>query len=977
MLGPPNSGKRGLVLEWWQERLALRPVVTMPTAPDAEEMSTEMARRTRGLVGQAPAVTMAGLAQLVLGRPCRYVDDFQRSLMVSDLLRSASLEVLGGFQRLPGVGGAAAALLVELAESGRSAEDISGLLRHWAQKEPRHAALARDLERLLEGFERMAGALGLVERPAVVREATKAAGRWERPVALCGFSSLTGGQRALVTELAGRAEVLVTLTYERERDIGLCAREEVEWWTEHAAQVLEVSPRARAYASPAVAYLERSFLGSEPSELPTAAARETEGVRFLLASGRRAEAELAAQHIAGLIRAGFDPGGIAVVVRQVRSWASLLEEVFASCGISCRIDQRRRLSETGLGHAFLAAVKGVVFDDAESLLSYLCGPYSACAPELVSDLETGYRRSGAGGVLSLATLARGEVAAALRPALAVVSGATEAEGTAPTAPGLDLAAVDALAERMLLAGVKQAAAGDRDLEADARSYRAVRTATAAMRANAAIAAADLDPAVAVRLLSQVDVSAPATSDSRSVQVLSAQRARARRFEVVFVLGLVEGEFPAVSEVPTLLGSEERATLNGLTGGLLPSGATDESALFVGAASRAWRLLYLSARDGEDDGGEALPSRFWERAKALLGVEATAHDQRTLADQVYAPELAPSLRHYLRACAALGKAPRTGKAGSGAWGAAPAWRRAPACLSSANVLAELQALDSFSASTLESYLRCPFIWFVNKVVGKEEVEPELDGRMLGQMMHSALAEVFGWLAANGRLPLKAAEVEEAEIYAREAIERLVQGPDCPGTPAERLVATWRLNEMARRLLRAEADTGGALVFKEAEAAVGGDKGIDIGGLRIRGRIDRVDCTPAGEQAFVIDYKSGAAPAASALGTAEGLQLPLYLRALSAERGGPEVVGGAYLSLKDGSLAGVVKEGREALLGSRAGKVKALGETAWRELFESALREAQSAAAGMRAGVITPQSKATCPDWCDLGPACRSRRGGHRS
>jgi RecB family exonuclease len=529
---------------------------------------------------------------------------------------------------------------------------------------------------------------------------------------------------------------------------------------------------------------------------------------------------------------------------------------------------------------------------------------------------------------------------------------------------------------MLLAGMRGAAAGDRELEADARAYRSLQSAIEAMRANDVVAKADLEPRLAVQLLSQVDVPEPAFADHRAVQILSALRARARRFEVVFVLGLVEGEFPGVSETPSLLGPVERAALDGLAGGLFPPEPTDESALFVGAASRAWRLLYLSARDAEDDGGDAMPSRFWERAKTLLGVEVADHGRRTLADQVYAPDLAPSLRHYLRACAAVGEAPRLSTAGVDTTDRTPIWRRIPSRLSSPDVLAELGALDRFSPSALETFLRCPFAWFVERVIGREEVEPELDGRMLGEVIHSALSDVYRWLAANGRLPLKPAGLAEAEARVCSAIDEIVQGWARPGSPAERRVAAWRIKSMARRVLRGEAGSGGVLAFSEAETIVGGEKGVDIGGLRIRGRMDRLDATADEKQWFVIDYKSGRSPAGSAIGTAEGLQLPLYLQALSVERGGDHVVGGAYLSLSDGSLTGVVKEGWETVLGSRAGKVKALGDSAWRELFDSTVKVAESAAAGIRAGIIAPHTRATCPRWCDLGPACRSQRGGQR-
>ncbi len=79
---------------------------------------------------------------------------------------------------------------------------------------------------------------------------------------------------------------------------------------------------------------------------------------------------------------------------------------------------------------------------------------------------------------------------------------------------------------------------------------------------------------------------------------------------------------------------QRAGLDRLAGGLLPSDPEGDRALFVGAATRAWRLLYLSARDAEDDGGEAVPSRFWTEAKTLLGAGRDGHEWRTLADQVF-------------------------------------------------------------------------------------------------------------------------------------------------------------------------------------------------------------------------------------------------------------------------------------------------------------------------------------------------------
>jgi RecB family exonuclease len=143
--------------------------------------------------------------------------------------------------------------------------------------------------------------------------------------------------------------------------------------------------------------------------------------------------------------------------------------------------------------------------------------------------------------------------------------------------------------------------------------------------------------------------------------------------------------------------------------------------------------------------------------------------------------------------------------------------------------------------------------------------------------------------------------------------------------------------------------------------------------VRGRVDRIDTTPDGTGLFVYDYKSGAAPTAKAIGTAEGLQLPLYLLALGIDNPETQVLGGAYVSLKKGEVSGVIQAGQEALLGKRAGKCLPVDEQAREQLADGVLAIAQEMTLGIHQGIITPQSKGECPVWCDLGPVCRSKRG----
>lgn len=993
ILGPANSGKMGRVLDWWQERLPLRPLVVLPTGPDALQASAEMAQRAGGLVGQAPAVTFDGLVRQVLGRSPRYATDLQRTLIVSRLLRDLPVGALGGAGLLPSLAPSLSLLLQQLSDSGRRPEEIDAVLRRWAAVEPQAAALASDIRELAAAFADKCSDLGLTDRPAVLREAVPAASGWRRPLALYGFTSFTGGQRDLLESLSRSVEVSIAFTHRREHTVGLTRPDELAWWTAHASEVVESEPDACSYAAPAIAYLERYSAGDGPRPALPAAGSGREGVRFVLASGRRAEAEAAAERIAELLRAGIRPVDIGVVVRQVRPWRSLLRDVFDSCGINYHMDDRCLLGETGLGHAFLGALKGVAFEDDSGLLCYLRSPYSGLALEEAGDLELRYRRGTARGARALAGVAgEGARDSVRRLWELVLPGAADPGFAAPDAtagPGAAVAAraagsvIDpveaaALAQRMLVAASSGAEPDSWDLREDARAFRTLQSAleTIGTLSEGRGPGDTLDSHLLFRMLAKVGVPSVGGDGGDAVQVLSAQRARARRFEAVLVLGLVEGEFPGRPDVPSLLSSAQRARLDQLGGGLFAPEVDQEEALFVSAASRARRLLYLSAREAEDDGGEAAPSRFWRSAKSLLGVGPGEHEVRTLAELSFAPHTAPSARHYLRGCAASGVSP--GRVGRDLGTDVPvrSWKSEPPQLTDSTVLEELASLECFSPSALESYSGCPFAWFIERVVGIDDLELDLDARAMGDLLHSALSATYRELAKQGLLPLRLQGLPAGERVAMAAIDDAVQGEGCPGTFAQRRLAACRLKGMVRGLLAAEAGSDGAFTPSETETWVGGRQGVDIGGLRVRGRIDRVDAMSAGEAVFVVDYKSGKTPSATALGTEEGLQLPLYLQALAAERPDVRVAGGAYVSLAEGKRVGVVSAGFEGALGTGSEGCRVLDEDALAELYERTLAVAHAAAAGMRSGDIAPRLGRQCPPWCRLGPACRSGSGGYK-
>jgi ATP-dependent helicase/nuclease subunit B len=588
----------------------------------------------------------------------------------------------------------------------------------------------------------------------------------------------------------------------------------------------------------------------------------------------------------------------------------------------------------------------------------------------VSDLDLLYRRGTTKGARALAAIGTG---VEIEPVASLWQ-------LSASPHALDLGAARRLIRAMVATASLGASCGDADLEDDARAFRAL---DGALDALAKMEAGDAEGAVgdgrslvdwrtALGSLGSMVV-APQREQPGAVQVLSVQRARARRFPVVFVLGLVEGEFPGRADRPSLLSPSQRSRLDRVAGGLFAEDVDDEAALFMSALSRASRLLYLSTRDAEDDGAEATPSYFWTRAKDLLGQGQTEPLTRTLGDQVFSPSTAPTLRHYERGCVAAG----LGLSPVGLQRALPSWDRRPGALCDPQVIAELAATQRFSPSALESYAKCPFAWFVQKIVGADELEIEMDGRQIGQLLHSALSATYQELEASGLLPLRAGLVAVAQTVAGRKIDGLVNGADCPGTIAERRLAAWQLRRMVDNLFDMEVAADWPLVPHELEVWVGSRCGVDVGGFKVHGRVDRVDATRDRRGQFVIDYKSGNIPANSAIGGKEGLQLPLYLMAMAAERPRSAILGGAYLGLSDKKRSGIAVEGAEQLLGDAVQGCRVLDQTAMEELLQKTVDISRQAVEGMRSGVIAPRDDRSCPPWCSLAPACRARKGGYRA
>ena len=239
-----------------------------------------------------------------------------------------------------------------------------------------------------------------------------------------------------------------------------------------------------------------------------------------------------------------------------------------------------------------------------------------------------------------------------------------------------------------------------------------------------------------------------------------------------------------------------------------------------------------------------------------------------------------------------------------------------------LLADLRARP-WSASSLKLWIACPARWFVERMLRPESPDPDPEPLARGGLAHAAMRDTLeGLRERTGSARLTPATLGLARELVGQALARHEQ--DYPlSARAERVPgARRRLQADLERYLRHAAGTATGSRGKDTplepthlELGFGFDDVKDAngdpdgqgarlpalelgGGVRLRGRIDRIDVGPGGE-AVVYDYKgANVTPAGRWLKDGK-VQLALYMRA--AERLlGLRVVGGFYQPLGGGDL-----------------------------------------------------------------------------
>ena len=966
--GPANAGKVEALLDRYLAALEREPVLIVPNRPDVERVQRQLlAHRPALLAGSIGTFddVFERIAYAAEGAR-RTVSQAERALLVRRVVADATLERLAGSARFGGFADSLQQALAEIESGMLDPDQLEGDLAAL------YAAYRAELDRL-DRWDR-----DLLRAHAAERLRSDLDAWHAEPVFAYGFEDLTGAEWALLEALAGRAEVTVSLPYEPGRPAFASLRRTADDLSRLAdGRIEELPPRWGETAGPALAHLERAlFDDAAPAPVPIDGA-----LRFFEGAGARGALELVGEELLTLLRAGTPAERIGIVCPSIERWRAPLETALATLGVPYSIDGELRVAQTPFGQSLTSLLRFAwVGGTRGDLFTYLRSPFSGL-PRHAVDFVEGRLRGRAIQSPDRVVEESEKLRGSPLPALHELRGADDSVAT-----------VAALARCMLAAAYRlDAPPVGESSRLDLRAYDVVTR----LLDDLADWQRDVGPLSREDVVAALDRQTlrPMRGDEPGrVAVVDLLRARTRRFDVAFVLGLEEGSLPRRASSSPFLDDDERRALDERGARLeRPDSVSRDRYLFYTACTRASERLYLVREAATDDGSPREASPFWDDVQVLFDPDDVRRwtRRRPLSALTWTLESAPTERERLRALAELSArdaSQASALAQANGWerrlGRAVSATRRPTRLVHPLVLEQLRARTTFNVTELERFADCSSAWFVDRLLDPKSIDAEVDAKLRGSVAHSALFKFFTRLPKELGVEKLDEGVEEGAVrLMRACLDEAIGGVRMEMTDMQARELDQTLWRDLEALVHEECNAGQQLVPRRFEVAFGSERaapelqrGLDLGdGLVLSGKIDRIDIDPFSARGIVQDYKSGKhAHSAVEIEKELRLQIPLYMLVLR-DLVGIEPLGGVYRPLAGERRArGLLrKEDGELLPG--AYKTDYLDEDVFWGAVRNAEETARRLAGRIRGGDVEHDPRGgDCPSWCDLWPMCRVER-----
>jgi RecB family exonuclease len=671
---------------------------------------------------------------------------------------------------------------------------------------------------------------------------------------------------------------------------------------------------------------------------------------------------MVARFTAEAVGAGILPERIVIAFPDLERVAHGVEAALLAEGLEPQLDRTQPLCATALGRSLEALLTlALGGGDRTTALGILLGPHSDAVGDGIAEMDCGWRQDRVSDpyrLLNGIAQVSGRLGKASRIAqeLARRPVDTETANMWQRMVGLLLSARTGSASADGRSGSLGIAAS---LSTDAIAAAAFLRAIGEMASVEGAPFSAHDVKTALRTITS---GGTAGESAGRVQVTELSRLRSRRFDTVILGGLTAAEMPSLDS-DTL--ADELEMLFG--GGVRAPREARMRLAFYEALSRARRQLVLVRRGSELSGAEVRSSVLWDDT---VDVYRTQSDDPSNWPASAPPceELNPSDIVLLAPVFTHGRREVRRRVSEGGKPFAPPLRGR---IEDVVVLERLSAIEVFSATQIETYLNCPYRWFYESVVRPEEIDSEFDARAVGVLAHALLKAFYDAVpVALGCERVTPERLDDAlqllervtpEIEANARAENLMQRLDVA-----------RAVRWAQAVVADDAALlpGFAPVTHEESFGADGQAQVSLGGVRFRGRIDRIDRSD--DAVFVTDYKSSSVAGQAKFARENRIQSVVYALAAREIHGLP-VAGSVYRSLRRRQLRGFWRS--DLLRGSLAHGDPAdeVDSARMQELLDEAEGLVEAAACGIREGRIPrePSGPKVC-DTCPLKTQCE--RGG---
>lgn len=1038
--GPTGSGKTTYAISAFIKALddGKTPLFIAPSEPDARHFERQILA-SRDPVFGGKITTFGGLCREILSAAepgLSVLDPGGRLTLIRAVIDAAGgLRVLDDSSGFDGFISALADLFSEFGLLGIEPGEMQRTLTPWSKGNKWRQELTKDLFYLYQEYRTALVQMDSCDEETAQRRVLAFFKGPESlatfpytPVIIDGFWDFTPLQHEFIQALADAGDLLVTLPYQKGKAAYAATRPHFELLIRRAAgRSKQLTAQNSEDRSPALRHVVNHLFEEDDERLPADLAGED--VIILRAAGLRGQAELVAAEILKLGRDGQSLDDVAVVCRSIDRDLIALASALEEFSVPYEMPAPVPLSRTPVGAAALAALEFAAGGQSRSaLLSYLRSGLSGEAPEEIDRFDRHIRLQGIHDRNELLAVWKKRTRHPLDGLGSLISAA--AVGTEALA-----AELCNLIGRLVSAKVSESEISADHLGLDLLAYKSLKSVCRESVRAVRILAEDRDGSgrpekgasassegghgsEAVRLLKRgieaATVRLPTGQRRQCVRLLDPHRVLNQRFDMLFICGLLEKQFPSLGREDAFFSDRDRRDLArnfGLALDAHDRRLDEERFLFHRTISRAKKKLYLCYPYCDKEGRPTVRSLFLEDVLDLFeeGIYSLSPDgrregrgdrfdnssrlvrQRKIGDVAFPIPETPTAGQALRSLA-LASSVSGRESAMAAARPAGLQDRLRACLDAAHpvaprltdikILDKLREQNEFVVTELQRYLGCPFRYFVESLLQPLDMDPPAHGLRRGQAVHGILCRFGERLRSLGLVIPEADNDQLAE--ARRLMDSFVDEEfSKAGSDLETVILKTDLVYHLNRFIDRELQSRRRFRVYDVEVSFGGrqarscggkestDDMLNFGGVRLRGRIDRIDWAGDRDLAIVIDYKSSRTVTSQRhFEQNKEIQIPLYMMALKIF--GLNPIAGEYYAVRGEKRAGLYLDRHADLLGAASDQINRsdfVDEEVFEQRMEAARRLVMEAVQGIRSGSFPCEPLPDACRYCELDGICR--------